>query len=205
MAVSREPVLVRARGSKNMNAPGFCLFDNVISENTEWRLIEKIVETMAKVRINPDERDRSRVLRFGYDYQDKDVWLGEPPAWTYEAIGYSGESVTINEYGPGHGIRPHVDSLRFDDQIRILNLGSQTTIQLISPANDVMDVFVPRRSVTLLVSEVRRTWKHGIESRGFDMTPEGIRVDRGTRYSIVYRTRLAKSLAKPVNIVTVNP
>lgn len=187
-----------------MTAPGFHLFDNVISEDTERRIIENITAAMVKVRINPDEQGRSRVLRFGYDYQEKEVWLGEPPAWTYEAIGYSGESVTINEYAPGHGIRPHVDSLRFDDQIRILNLGSQTTMQLISPEKAVVDVFIPRRSVTLLIGEVRRTWKHGIESRGFDITPHGIRVDRGTRYSIVYRTRLAKSLAKPINIVTVD-
>lgn len=170
--------------------PGFHLFDNAISEDTERRLIEKIAEAMVKVKMGRDEQDRSRILRFGYDYQDKDVWLGEPPAWTYEAIGYSGESVTINEYGPGHGIRPHVDSLKFEDEIRILNLGSQTTMQLISPDKAVTDVLIPRRSVTLLIGEVRRTWKHGIESRGFDMMPGGLRADRGTRYSIVYRKRI---------------
>lgn len=169
---------------------GFHLFDNVISEETERRLIDRITDAIAKVKINRDAQDRSRILRFGYDYQDKDVWLGEPPPWTYEAIGYSGESVTVNEYGPGHGIRPHVDSLKFDDEIRILNLGSQTTMQLISPSKAVTDVFIPRRSMTMLIGEVRRTWKHGIESRAYDMNPDGIRVDRGTRYSIVYRRRV---------------
>lgn len=169
---------------------GFHLFDNVISEDTERRLIEKIVEAMGKVRMNRDEQDRSRILRFGYDYQDKDVWLGEPPPWTYEAIGFSGESVTINEYAPGHGIRPHIDSPKFDDEIRVLNLGSHTTMQLIPPHKVATEVFIPRRSVTLLHGEVRHAWKHGIESRAFDISPSGIRMDRGTRYSIVYRKRI---------------
>lgn len=173
-----------------MQDAGFLLLDNVISEFTECRLIDRIVDAMAVVRVNRDEQDRSRILRYGYDYQDKDVWLGEPPPWTYDAIGFSGESVTINEYGPGHGIRPHIDSLKFEDEIRILNLGSQTTMQLIAPDKSVTEVFIPRRSVTLLHGEVRRKWKHGIESRAFDMDPSGIRVDRGTRYSIVYRKRI---------------
>lgn len=177
-------------------APGFILLGNVISEATEQRLIEKIVEAMSNVRMNRDEQDRSRVLRFGYDYQEKDVWLGEPPPWTYEAIGYSGESVTINEYGQGHGIRPHVDSLRFEDEIRILNLGSHTTMQLISPEKAVTDVLIPPRSVTLLFGEARRAWKHGIESRAFDMMPNGIRADRGVRYSIVYRSRIVTPAAQ---------
>lgn len=169
---------------------GFLLLNNVISEDTERRLIDKIVEAMGKIRMNRDEQDRSRILRFGYDYQEKDVWLGEPPVWTYEAIGYSGESVTINEYAPGHGIRPHVDSFKFDDEIRVLNLGSHATMQLIPPSKVATEVFIPRRSVTLLYGEVRRKWKHGIESRAFDINPSGIRVDRETRYSIVYRKRI---------------
>lgn len=181
---------------------GFHLFENVISEDVEQRIIEQIIGAMGKVRINRDEQDRSRILRFGYDYQEKEVWLGEPPPWTYDAIGYSGESVTVNEYGPGHGIRPHVDSLRFDDEIRILNIGSQATMQFISPVGVTTEVLIPRRSVTLLYGEVRRTWKHGIESRAFDINPAGIRVDRGTRYSIVYRKRL-KSLDGAMNIVKV--
>lgn len=116
---------------------------------------------------------RSRILRYGWDYTT-DEWVGDCPAWIPPLTDC--DSWTVNEYPIGHCISPHVDSLKFDDLIRILSLGVHTAMVFTSPMGEEKVVELPPRSLLSMRGEVRRLWKHSTLP-----TAEGV------RYSIVYR------------------
>lgn len=128
---------------------------------------------------------RSKVLRVGWAYGAEDKWLGGWPP--FEALGFLNHwlkdcnSVSINEYRSGDGIAPHIDSSKFAERIEVLNLNSDTEMNLISPWHREITVNVPRRSVTVMTGEIRYHWKHGIRPRRFPGPP---------RYSVVFRERL---------------
>lgn len=174
---------------------GFRLLSNAITPDAEQVMIERIIEAFGKTPTRGNENDRSRVMRFGYDYTVEEKRLGDAPFWLYHppVTPDHFESVTVNEYLPGHGITPHIDSLSFGNEIFILNLGSSATMGLHPSPNHRQEVFIPRRSLTLLSGEIRSCWQHSIPSRTSDIGPEGREIPRATRYSIVYRHRRGKS------------
>lgn len=129
---------------------------------------------------------RSRIARIGHAYSSEAPptpipdWLRFCPANT--------NSVTINEYLPGRGILPHVDSERFGDPVSILSLNSTCEMSFFDPGAHETVVFLPRRSMLRLTGE-SRFWKHGIAERDHDFL-DGEKIMRGTRYSLVFRKKL---------------
>ncbi|XP_035227218.1 alkylated DNA repair protein alkB homolog 8-like [Stegodyphus dumicola] len=72
------------------------------------------------------------------------------------------DQLTVNHYLPGQGIPPHVDThSAFEDGIISLSLGSQVVMDFSSPEHEVVPVFLPRRSVLIMLGESRYKWKHG--------------------------------------------
>lgn len=102
----------------------------------------------------------------------------------------------LNLYHPGEGITPHVDLIsRFGDGIVGVSLGSSCVMQF-APALRAADdsvplkLFLPERSMIVLVGEARYEWTHGIDKRTADLV--GVNgsyrtVDRGVRLSITFR------------------
>lgn len=174
---------------------GFRILENAITPDAEQVMIEKIVKAFGKTPTRGNENDRSRVMRFGYDYTLEEKRLGDAPFWLYHPpiTPDQFESVTVNEYLPGHGITPHIDSLAFGNEIFILNLGSDAAMGLHPTPFVRYEILVPRRSLTLMSGEVRSRWQHSIPSRTSDLDPDGKEVQRTTRYSVVYRHRRVKS------------
>lgn len=140
---------------------------------------------------------RSRIVRFGYDYSEKEKWIGQIPSWLYYLPGEYNKalpkplpvnSVTINEYEPGRGILPHFDLMIFSDPILILSLGSHATMRFVYPMGAVYHIFIPARSLMVMGGESRKKWLHSITPDLAD-THEGKLLPRQTRYSIVMRNR----------------
>ena len=108
------------------------------------------------------------------------------------------DQVIINEYFPGQGIKPHKDRNYFDNQICGVNLGSDCVMRFIKMnGGDVVDIWIPRRSVYVIQDEARYTWKHSILPRKKDII-DGVIKHRGRRLSITYR-KVINDKVKPIN------
>lgn len=95
---------------------------------------------------------------------------------------------TVNEYLPGQGIAPHVDThAAFGDSIFALSLGSGIGLRLISShPRTKYNVWLPRRSLISYQGEARYSFAHGIVSRKGDLV-DGEWVFRQRRVSITLR------------------
>ncbi|XP_041360142.1 alkylated DNA repair protein alkB homolog 8-like [Gigantopelta aegis] len=102
------------------------------------------------------------------------------------------DQLTINQYAPGQGIPPHVDTpSAFEDGIMSLSLGSQTVMDFRHPDGRHLSVLLPARSLLVMTGESRYTWSHGITPRKSDITPTGdgnlTLLKRGVRTSFTFR------------------
>lgn len=157
------------------------ILPDFITEGDEAVLAREIELALAKI---PERKTglRNRVIRFGWDYEKPDKWLGEPPFWTNivcQPRHKRYDSITVNEYVRGQRISPHVDSKKFDAEIIILSLLADATMRFTSPAGEIRDFVLPRRSLAVMSGELRQKWTH-----------ETLPLDAELRYSIVYRKRL---------------
>ena len=132
-------------------------------------------------------------------------------------VGFSGppDQMTVNQYKPGQGISPHVDThSAFGDGLLSLTLGSGmcllqcmvpthgvrvlyvltrrgaasagVTMTMRHPDGSVKYLWLPRRSLLVLTGAARYQWTHGITCRKTDVV-NGQLVRRGTRLSATFR------------------
>lgn len=170
--------------SKSLIPPGLIILKDFITEQEESILLECI---------NTDEDEQNQTLKhrsvkhFGYEFLygnnnvdpenplDKQIpeecdllWnrLKDrkiPMEWD------SPDQLTVNEYIPGQGIPPHVDThSAFLDPIASLSLQSDIVMEF-RKGNLKAEVFVPRRSLLLMTGESRYDWTHGITPRHIDI------------------------------------
>lgn len=157
-----------------------------------------------------DQRDwicdlKRRVQHYGYRYNySKGVasayqQIGELPGLFQgysELLFRSGffakkpNQVIVNEYLPGQGISPHVDSLAFGGVVASLSLGSACEMDFLSDSGKKHSFWLERRSLLVLSGEARYKWKHGIAKRKSDMF-YGNRVVRKRRVSLTFRNVFA--------------
>lgn len=175
-----------------MMPSGLSIIERFIAEEHERDLIAQIEFAMQGVPERSGEH-RSRILRFGFDYDDPAKALSPPPDWL-PAVPDAFDSATVNEYQPGRGILPHYDSAKFGPVISVLSLGSHATMEFISDDCDQWAVLVPRRTLVVMRGDSRYTWKHGIPAQTHDVDPSGKSLPRTTRYSIVYRKRICSGV-----------
>ncbi|XP_017148177.1 alkylated DNA repair protein alkB homolog 8 [Drosophila miranda] len=81
------------------------------------------------------------------------------------------DQLTVNEYEPGHGIPPHVDThSAFLDPILSLSLQSDVVMDFRRGEAQVQ-VKLPRRSLLIMSGEARYDWTHGIKPKHIDVVP----------------------------------
>ncbi|XP_013420002.2 alkylated DNA repair protein alkB homolog 8 [Lingula anatina] len=107
------------------------------------------------------------------------------------------DQLTINQYEPGQGIPPHVDTHSpFEDGLISLSLGSQAVMDFRHPDGRHLPVVLQPRSVIIMTGESRYLWTHGITPRKADVvsasSTEGSQdsltlVSRGVRTSFTFR------------------
>lgn len=151
------------------------LIEKYVTPQREEELIRFIKSKMDGTLSIPGQ-GRSRILRYGWDYEGKQ-WLGEIPE-EFKRPGM--DSVTVNEYAPGRGIGPHVDSRVFGDCIEILSLGSPAEIvfEKKDDPRSPMRFQLYARSLFRMNGEIRYAWTHQVPAV------------RHKRWSVVFRKKL---------------
>ncbi|KAH8348140.1 hypothetical protein KR084_004707 [Drosophila pseudotakahashii] len=101
------------------------------------------------------------------------------------------DQLTVNEYEPGHGIPPHVDThSAFLDPILSLSLQSDVVMDF-RRGEEQVQVKLPRRSLLIMSGEGRYDWTHGIRPKHIDVVPSssgGLTTQaRGKRTSLTFR------------------
>jgi alkylated DNA repair dioxygenase AlkB len=136
---------------------------------------------LAKLETQPTTSDpakgRTRILRYGHDYDAPHKWLREIPdkIWFFQpGNGYN--SVTVNEYPPGHGIAAHKDSPDFPAPIHILSLNSTGIIEFSRKAQTQQLTLHPGSLLTMSGDSLTK-WFHATLPV---FTPKN-------RYSVVFR------------------
>ena len=80
----------------------------------------------------------------------------------------SADQITVNDYPPGSGIAPHVDThSAFTSRFASLSLGAGVAFEL-RRGGEAADLWLPRRSLLLLGAEARLGWAHYIAPRRGD-------------------------------------
>ena len=105
------------------------------------------------------------------------------------------EQVIVNEYLPGQGIAPHVDSKDcFAETILSLSLGSQTTMIFENLQSKVKKSFILQpRSLLIMEDEAREFWAHSIPATVFDG-----KIKRTRRVSLTFREILKSSKVEQI-------
>lgn len=97
------------------------------------------------------------------------------------------DQVTANEYLPGQGIAPHIDThSAFTSVIVSLSLQSEILMEFTHPDSRHEMILLQPRSLLILSGASRYEWSHGIASRNFDII-DNVKVDRNRRVSVTFR------------------
>uniref|UniRef100_A0A8C5LAS1 tRNA (carboxymethyluridine(34)-5-O)-methyltransferase ALKBH8 n=2 Tax=Jaculus jaculus TaxID=51337 RepID=A0A8C5LAS1_JACJA len=169
--------------------PDLKIVEEIISSEDERVLLESINWTQDTDNQNFEKSlKHRRVKHFGYEFcyknnnvdKDKPLPGGLPDVcvsflekWLKEGyIKHKPDQLTINQYEPGHGIPPHIDThSAFEDEIASLSLGSEVVMDFKHPDGVTVQVMLPRRSLLVMTGECRYLWTHGITPRKFDTIP----------------------------------
>eukprot|EP00079_Xenopus_tropicalis_P021245 XP_012812513.1 PREDICTED: alkylated DNA repair protein alkB homolog 8 isoform X2 [Xenopus tropicalis] len=178
-----EKVVVKEVLSPSL-PPGLIIVEDFVSPEQERTMLESIdwdSETSSQKSLK-----HRRVKHYGYEFRydnnnvDKDKPLpGGLPDFCTEAlrkcvqiglIKHDPDQLTINQYEPGQGIPPHVDThSAFEDEILSLSLGAEIVMDFKHPNGSVVPVMLPQRSLLIMSGESRYLWTHGITPRKFDV------------------------------------
>lgn len=179
------------------------MIENFVTEAEEKILIETIDEQKwASIK-------NRRVQHYGYEFQykgenknkvDLESQMGELPEWTNkmtpklnslcteENKGTNFNQLTINDYFPGDGIPPHVDThSAFMPAFCSVSLGSGCVMTFKKYDGTLRHVFFPPRCAVIFTDEARYNWYHHIATRKLDKV-EGELYFRKRRISLTFRT-----------------
>ncbi|XP_077154520.1 tRNA (carboxymethyluridine(34)-5-O)-methyltransferase ALKBH8 isoform X2 [Ranitomeya variabilis] len=178
--------------------PGLLIVEDFVSLEEELILLENIHwETENDHQKSLKHR---RVKHYGYEfrYDNNNVDKNQPlpeglPALCKILMGrclHQGliknmpDQLTINQYEPGQGIPPHIDThSAFEDEITSLSLGSEIVMDFRHPDGTSVPVMVPQRSLLVMSGESRSLWTHGITPRKFDV----VQISEGQKVETVSR------------------
>jgi alkylated DNA repair dioxygenase AlkB len=168
-----------------------------------WISADEAASLLAAIDAEAWRADLSRrVQHYGwrYDYKarsiDASMRLGPLPSWAEaladrverEGLSARPEQVIVNEYEPGQGIAAHIDCVPcFGPVVLSLSLGSACVMDLRREGDPPRAITLAPRSLLALSGEARLAWKHGIAARKSDVI-DGVRVARGRRISVTFRT-----------------
>ncbi|XP_028554732.1 alkylated DNA repair protein ALKBH8 homolog isoform X2 [Dendrobium catenatum] len=166
--------------SSELAIPGIFLVHDFITSEEEQELL-------AAVDSKPwNNLSKRRVQHYGYEflYQTRNVdtkqFLGELPPFVSPIIekissfqgiseneGQLVDQLTVNDYPPGIGLSPHIDThSAFDDMIFSLSLAGPCIMEFrkysLGSCHSRKAIFLPPRSMLLLSGEGRYGWHHYI-------------------------------------------
>lgn len=144
-----------------------------------------------------------RVQQFGYcyDYSTRRISSSREtaaiPTWGNKLVDrmiargiatQSFDQVIVNEYLPGQGISPHIDSISsFGNEIVSVSLGSSCIMTFSNPRRgEQCDILLDPGDLLLLRDEARFQWRHQIRSRKSDRW-QGRVMKRSRRLSVTFR------------------
>ncbi|XP_021236173.1 alkylated DNA repair protein alkB homolog 8 isoform X1 [Numida meleagris] len=167
--------------------PDLKVIENIISPEEERNMLESIDWKRDENTQNAQKTlKHRRVKHFGYEfrYDNNDVDKDKPlPGGLPEIcipflekclkqgyIKHRPDQLTVNQYEPGQGIPPHIDThSAFEDEIISLSLGSEIVMDFKHPDGHTVAVMLPRRSLLVMTGESRYLWTHGITPRKYDV------------------------------------
>ncbi|PSC72219.1 alkylated DNA repair alkB-like protein 8 [Micractinium conductrix] len=181
-ASASDAPVVAVRTAAECGIPGLALLPGFVSAAEEAALL---AEADAASHWQP--LARRRVLHFGhvFDYETRGV--GEPlhsipPAARALADRIQGlpaapaiDQLTVNEYAPGVGISPHVEThSAFTGAIVALSLGGTAAMSFRREGHTPRALFLPPRSLLIMAGEARYAWQHSVPQRKTDLvSPDG--------------------------------
>ncbi|KAF5612510.1 Alkylated DNA repair alkB like 8 [Fusarium sp. NRRL 25303] len=137
-------------------------------------------------------------LHYGYTFSYKTFGIDEEtpfkpfPDWLVPLLptteGRPPDQVCLQQYAPGTGIPPHVDTHGPFDQLYSLSLGSPLFMQFANKeTGEKIEVDLLPRSMMQMSGDSRLHWTHGIKSRKTDTLSDGTIRLRKIRWSLTYR------------------
>lgn len=159
-----------------------------VSEDEERALLAAIDDEPWSLAL----QRRTQHYGFKYDYRTRTLpeRLGALPAWSDAVVARlaaTPNQLIVNEYTPGQGIAPHVDSAVFGSPIVSLSLGASWPMDFSRAGRQTLSIVLPRRSALMLDGEARSVWRHSIASRRSDVV-RGATVPRTERrVSLTFR------------------
>ncbi|XP_064608870.1 alkylated DNA repair protein alkB homolog 8-like [Liolophura sinensis] len=198
---------------------GLILREDFVSEDYEAALLATIDFNDVSPGAQKDLKQR-RVKHYGYEflYGVNNVNPHQPlpqgipkecerlisEALSAGFIAHRPDQLTVNQYSPGQGIPPHVDTpSAFEDGLMSVSLGSQVIMEFQHPDGRHVSVLLPRRSLLVMTGESRYVWSHAITPRKSDIvtSPAGglTLATRGTRTSLTFR-KIIHNQNPPVQI-----
>ncbi|XP_075448488.1 tRNA (carboxymethyluridine(34)-5-O)-methyltransferase ALKBH8 isoform X2 [Ascaphus truei] len=198
--------------------PGLVIVEEFVPPEVEKIMLESIDWATDNDTSQKSLKHR-RVKHYGYEFrydnnnvdQDQPLPGGLPDfcnaaldkCLQHGLIKVKPDQLTINQYEPGQGIPPHIDThSAFEDEIISISLGAEIVMDFKHPNGCSVPVMLPRRSLLVMSGESRYLWTHGITPRKFDVVQvsEGQNVGtisgnteeltlnkRGTRTSFTFR------------------
>ena len=104
----------------------------------------------------------------------------------YDEVG-DFDQLTVNDYVPGQGIPPHIDTHSpFEEVFCSISLNSEATMTFKNPEGEVRHISLKPRSLMVFSGEGRYNWLHSIPTRKFDKV-NGLIKSRRRRISLTYR------------------
>ncbi|GIL80789.1 hypothetical protein Vretifemale_9845, partial [Volvox reticuliferus] len=144
---------------------------------------------------------KRRVQHYGYrfDYATRNVDpakpLGPLPPWAtalanriaaLPEVSQPLDQLTVNEYDPGVGLAPHVDThSAFTGPIISLSLGSSAVMEM-RRGDVARPLLLPPRSLLVMGGESRYAWQHYIPHRVADLVGSRL-LPRSRRVSLTFR------------------
>lgn len=160
-------VVPEAENINNSTPPGLIILPNFVSENEEEILLNCIEWNHSNSSSNLKHR---KVTHYGYEFRydinnvDKNTPLPNKIPEECENIlarfdefkNFHPDQLTVNQYQPGQGIPPHVDThSAFEDPILSLSLGSSVNMEFRNKDERQFIMLLPRRSLLVMSGESR--------------------------------------------------
>lgn len=162
---------------------------NFINTDEEKYLIRNIDNNQWNTSLSR----RTQHYGYLYDYRSRQALIptNAIPDWSTfvinrlidkNIINFVPDQMIINEYKPGQGISPHIDSvLSFENGIVSLSLGSPVVMEFTKDSTSI-ETILERKSIIALHDDARYKWKHSIPARKSDNG-----VPRSRRLSLTFR------------------
>lgn len=179
---------------KQLSIPGLFLSSDYITPAEENLLLDHIDK---KPWINQYQR---RIQIYGRDYRsglENNVFEGLSGPLAYLAnylaedkIIISPNQCVVNEYTRKQGIGAHTDNENVGYVIAGISLGGAANIIFSRPGYESVKVFLPQRSIFIMLGDARWLWKHEIPrivSYTDDLGIRHIKSEDYRRVSITYR------------------